>query len=108
MEFSRLVLFIILTLLILSQSQRRKRVRKRKKGLVENRELADENASRNHRKRISCRPKEKTLAVNRELKDFKEMRNQMDHMREEIDDMKQNWISLGTTSLGPGDFPLGV
>ena len=32
----------------------------------------------------------------------------MDHMREEIDDMKQNLISLGTTSLGPGDFPLGV
>ena len=106
MEVSRFVLFTLLTLLILSQSQRRRRVRQKKKGLVRNRELEDENASRKRIKRISCLPKEMTLAVNRELEDLKEMRNQMDHMREEIDDMKQNLISLGTTSLGPGDFHL--
>ena len=107
MEVSRFVLFTLLTLLILSQSQRRRRVRQKKKGLVRNRELEDENAGRKRIKRI-CRPKENTLAVNRELEDLKEMRTQMDHMREEIDDMKQNLISLGTTSLGPGDFPLGA
>ena len=81
-------------------------MRQKKKGLVRNRELEDENGSRKRIKRISCWPKENTLAVNRELEDLKEMRTQMDHMREEIDDMKQNFISLGTTSLGPGDLPL--